>query len=170
MRAARATVAVLAAVAAGGGLALAQPEGADGRAKSADPARLRAEDLAESASQRFNEVMKAERVAQAQPAAPSSGQSTGDDPWTPAKRWLEHSNREFQSIMRRLAQSGGAASTPVPRPPRTAQTAVAGHGGGEAPARRAERGLADAIEPALSIDHAQARRRRRASAQERAGG
>src|SRR5262245_4376301 len=117
MRAARATVAVLAAVAAGGGWALAQPEGADGRAKSADPARLRAEELAESASRRFNEVMKAERIAQAQPAAPTSGQSAGEGAWSPAKRWLEHSNREFQSLMRRLAQSGGGASTPVPPTP-----------------------------------------------------
>ena len=78
MGARRATVAVLAVLAAGGPVALAQSDGADGRAKAADPARLRAEGLADAATRRFSEVMKEEGAAQGKPAAPSLEDSHGD--------------------------------------------------------------------------------------------
>ena len=114
MQAARMTVAWLAALAIGAPVALAQSLG------TTDPARQRAEDLAEAASRQFGEVMKEERVAQAQskpPAAPSPGQAAGDDPWTATLRWLEYSNREYRSIVRKLARGSGAETAPVPPPP-----------------------------------------------------
>src|SRR5687767_5010101 len=83
MGARRATVAVLAVLAAGGPAALAQSEGADGAVKAADPARLRAEGLADAATRRFSEVMKEERVAQSKPAAPSLEHATEKRPWSP---------------------------------------------------------------------------------------
>jgi hypothetical protein len=116
MQAARVTVALLAMLAASGAVALAQSEGG----KAADPARQRAEDLARAASQRFGEVIKEERVAQAQgkpPAAPSPGSAAGDDPWTATLRWLEYSDREYRSIMRKLTQGGGVAPAPAPPAP-----------------------------------------------------
>jgi hypothetical protein len=118
MKAARSRIAAIAMLAAGLALVLAQLQPTD-RAKAADPVRERAEDLAQAASQRFSEVMKDEFGARPQgmPASASrGGQASGrEDPWTAALKWLEHSDHEYKSIVRRLSQaSGPAAGQPTP--------------------------------------------------------
>jgi len=110
MQAARVLVASLAVLAAGGVLGSAA-------AQTADPVRQRAEQLAEDASRRFSEVLKGDRVAQAQgkqPAAPPRAGS--DDPWTAVLQWMEHSNREYQRLIRRLSQGGAGTVAPASPP------------------------------------------------------
>ena len=103
MKAARFAVALAAVLAASGSLIPAQA------ANGEDPVRRRAEELAEAANRRFNEVLSGERIAQAQQTAPAakpapSKQGGGsDDPYTLLLQWLDHSNHEYQSLMRRLS-------------------------------------------------------------------
>jgi hypothetical protein len=128
-------------LAVGAPVALAQSEGSDA-GKAAERARQRAEDLAEAASRRFGEVMKEEQVAQAQskqPAAPSPGPAAGGDPWTATMRWLEYSDREYRSIMRKLALGGSAApAPPAPAPATKPTTPPAEVAGKPAPSEQSE--------------------------------
>ena len=98
--------------------------------------------LAEAASRRFNEVMKEEQVAQAQskqPAAPSPGPAAGGDPWTATMRWLEYSDREYRSIMRKLALGDSAApAPPAPAPATKPTTTPAEVAGKPAPSEQSE--------------------------------
>ena len=98
---------------AGAVLACARLETAD-RAEAADGTRERAEDLARAASQRFSEVMK---DGGKRPAASPVGQSGGDDPWAAALKWLERSNHDYKSIVRRLSQRGAPANAQTTPPP-----------------------------------------------------
>ncbi len=103
-------LATLVAVAAG------QPAGAE-----EDRTRRRAEELAETASQRFSEIMGEKRLAQAQRTEPRAGQakkqSGGDDPWSVGLEWFDHSSREFQGLMRRLSQGDGTGPGAPARAP-----------------------------------------------------
>ena len=100
--------------------AAAQHTTAD-RAKEVDAVRARAEELAKAASERFGEVLEGKRQAEAQPGkGPPSGRlvDAGGDPWTAARRWLDYSEREYRSLMRRLGHGGdGTAGGGQPRVP-----------------------------------------------------
>jgi colicin import membrane protein len=123
MQAARLIAAPIAVLATFGAFALVQAADGEG-----ERTRLRAEELAEAASQRFTEVLQEKRLAQAQstkPAArPPAKEGDGEYPWTAGLRWFENSSREFQGLMRRLSQAGGAVdaakqrqlSTPAAKP------------------------------------------------------
>ena len=139
------------------------------RAKAADPVRERAEDLAQSrlaALQRGHEGRARGPGRRASSLRRPSGQAGGrDDPWTAALKWLEHSNHEYKSIVRRLSQASGPAAGAADAACRRAGSkarAAAGarcrHVGAEGGRRHL--GLADAVERALPGDHAQARRGR----------
>jgi len=126
MKAARSIVAPIVVLAACGTIVLAHADTGNGPS-GIDAVRQLAEEMADAASKRFSEVLKGERVAQAQGSrspAPGAPPAADEDPWTAALRWYEHSGREYQSIMRRLAQSGGPqapGSQPASQPPPQAQ-------------------------------------------------
>ena len=57
----------------------------------------------------------------------------GEDPWTPALRWLTYSSREYQDLLRRLSEGGQrGAGAAAPRPMRPGPS----HGPGPAVASR----------------------------------
>ena len=88
--------------------ALGAGVGRQSRHRSA--ARQRAEDLAQAASERFDDFLRPQRIAQAQTGKARRPKDTAnDDPWSFATRWIEHSNREYQQLMRRLSQAGEPA-------------------------------------------------------------
>ncbi|MDX2205810.1 MAG: hypothetical protein NW223_23870, partial [Hyphomicrobiaceae bacterium] len=88
-----------------------------------DPVRQRAEALAQEASERFTEVLRAGRVAQGPPAR------QGEDPWTPAARWLQHAQEAYDKLVTGLRQGPDGLPPPPPAaapkaaPAVTAQTA-----------------------------------------------
>jgi nucleoid-associated protein YgaU len=125
MRGGRFVLALVAVLALSAGLAsllfaarMAAPSGETKRAGvvSVDPVRKRAEELAEAASQRFGEVLdQQKRLAQApvQEPQPERGspqieprEARGRDPLVFLFLWLERSGRDYQMIMRRLAERG----------------------------------------------------------------
>jgi nucleoid-associated protein YgaU len=65
--------------------------------------RARAEELAEAASRRFDEVLKGKSPAQAEHRLPA----ILEGPWDQARAWIERSNRDFAGVMRRLAGEVG---------------------------------------------------------------
>src|SRR5947207_314890 len=113
MKAARSRIAAIGMLAAGTAVVLGQLQPTD-RANAADPVRERAEDLAQAASRRFSEVMKdglGARAQGTQPAASRSEQAGArEGPWTAALEWLERSNHEYKSLVRRLSQASGPAA------------------------------------------------------------
>src|SRR6516165_6018402 len=66
--------------------------------------RARAEELAEAATRRFDELLKGESPAQAEHARPA----ILEGPWKEALAWIERSNRDFAVLMRRLAGEVGS--------------------------------------------------------------
>jgi nucleoid-associated protein YgaU len=66
--------------------------------------RARAEELAEAASRRFDEVLKGESQAQAEHGLPAIHGA----PWNQARAWIERSNRDFAGLMHRLAGEVGS--------------------------------------------------------------
>ena len=166
---ARAGIVSLALGIVGGAMALAHAQDAE-RAGAADAIRLRAEELAQAASRRFDEVMgeKQTRLAQAQGQPPAGKASSTDDPLAPFVRWLERSNREYQTLMRRLSQ-GSAAPGGGTGTPRRRQARRDAGGREQAPGGRHDRGPGGAHQGAVPVHHAAARRGRRPAAQERAG-
>ena len=120
MRAALLGFAAIAALTAGGALAVAAESSSADRAQETEALRRRAEDLARAASGKFGEVLKEERLAQAQgkkPAAPAPADGSYD-PWSATRTWLERSNREYRSLVQRLVQ-GGEGASPSNVPPST---------------------------------------------------
>jgi len=103
----------MAVIAAFGANALARAEN-----PSVDPVRQRAEELAEAASRRFTELTEQKHLAQAQTSPPAATRTPqADDPWTVLLEWLDRSNRDYQSIMRRLsAGSSTIAQAPMSPP------------------------------------------------------
>jgi len=113
MRAARSKIVAIAMLATGSGLAWAQLQ-PFGPASAADPLRDRAEDLAEAASRRFSEIMKDERGTQPRGREPSVS-PRGEDPWSAALKWLDRSNSEYKTMLRRLSQASDPAAGPSMR-------------------------------------------------------
>src|SRR5581483_4864420 len=97
----------------------ARPEPAD-RALEAERLRARAEDLAQAASRKFGEVLKEDRLAEAQVKQPATGPADGGGPWSVARRWLDYSNREYRSLMEKLGQGGSRTPGAKPQPGRVA--------------------------------------------------
>src|SRR5262249_39080733 len=98
MRVTRLGATVTALVAMSGALAVARADGLAG-----DPVRQRAEDLAQAASEQFDDFLRPQRVAQAQTGKPSS-KDAASDAWSSPSTWVERSGREYQQLMQRLTQ------------------------------------------------------------------
>ena len=109
MKVARIRATAVVALAMSGALAQAQAD-----SRTGDTARQRAEDLAQAASERFDEFQRPQRTAQAQ-----TGKAMGKDPASDAgsspSNWIEHSNREYQRLMQRLSQASEPAK-PAQKP------------------------------------------------------
>jgi hypothetical protein len=108
MKVARIGATVVAALVVSGALAQAHAE------SSTDPVRRRAEDIAQAASERFDEFQRPQRMAQAQTDKVASKGAVGDA-WSSPSSWIEHSNREYQRLMLRLAQASEPAK-PAQKP------------------------------------------------------
>ena len=168
---ARAGIVSLALGIVGGAMALAHAQDAE-RAGAADAIRLRAEELAQAASRRFDEVMgeKETRVAQAQGRQPAGKEPTADDALAPFVRWLERSNREYQTLMRQALPGHHGSGRRYRRASADAEARRNAGGRERAPeGRQHDRGPGVAHQGAVPVHHAAARRGRRPAAQERAG-
>ena len=91
-------------------------------APATDPVRQRAEALAKEASERFSQVLRESRVAQA-----TSPAKKGEDPWAPALRWLQHAQDEYGKLVTELKQGpdGLPPRKPAAAPaPKSAQPAA----------------------------------------------
>jgi colicin import membrane protein len=102
---ARSMAALARALAAAGVLHLAfgaTPSAAQS-ANGTEAVRARAEELAEAASRRFDEVLKGGSPAQAEQAPPA----ILEGPRKEARAWIERSKRDFAMLMRRLAGEVG---------------------------------------------------------------
>ncbi|MET0194533.1 MAG: hypothetical protein ABW200_14325, partial [Hyphomicrobiaceae bacterium] len=99
---ATAVVVVLAMSAA---LAQAQADSPGG-----DMARQRAEELAQAASERFDEFQHPQRMAQA-PTSKAGAKDAASDAWSSPSSWIEHSNSEYQGLMQRLSQASEPAKS-----------------------------------------------------------
>jgi hypothetical protein len=92
MKVARLGATAAAVLAMSGALAYAQTGNSVG-----DPLRQRAEELAQAASERFDDFERPQRVAQ-------------------AEGWIEHAGREYRHLMQRLAQVQEPAKKPATTP------------------------------------------------------
>ena len=90
MKVARIGATVVAAFVMSGALAQAHAE------SRTDPVRQRAEDIAQAASERFDEFQRPQRMAQAQTGKVAS-KDAASDAWSSPSGWIEHANREYQS-------------------------------------------------------------------------
>ena len=79
-----------------------------------DAVRQRAEDLAQIASERFDDFLRPQRFAQAQ-TGKAAAKDTANDTWSSPSGWIEHSNREYQQLMQRLSQASEPAK-PAQKP------------------------------------------------------
>lgn len=108
------------ALAAGMVASTAYAEAGSGAGPSAE-VRQRAEELAREAHRRYDELMRIERVAQAETGdARSKAEPRTDARSIPAwmAAWLERSDRAYRGLVRRLF-SGGEASPPPGQAPRS---------------------------------------------------
>ena len=109
MQVARIRATAVVVLAMSGALAQAQADSGAG-----DPLRQRAEDLAQAASERFDEFQRPQRMAQAQ-TSKAGAKDTASDAWSSPSSWIEHSNREYQGLMQRLSQASEPAK-PAQKP------------------------------------------------------
>ena len=100
--------------------------------------RTQAEELGKAASERFGEVLK-EKAGEpgAKGRQVAQAPKGGEDPWTPALRWLTYSSREYQDLLRRLSEGGGAGPA-RPTPPADAPKAKPPASGPAVASRKAE--------------------------------
>jgi nucleoid-associated protein YgaU len=121
------------AFAAGMVAGAAQAEVGGGAGPSVE-VRQRAEELAREASRRYDELMRGERVAQAERGeAQSKAPPRRESRWMPSwlSVWLERSDRAYRGLVRRLFSGGEGSPAPGRAPPsivRRSPTTVAGDG------------------------------------------